>query len=54
MPRVKRIGEQSSEARQLAIQQAVEAVQEGKSLRSAATQFGIPKSTLNAHCSKFK
>lgn len=52
MPRVKRKGDQSSDARQLAIQNAVAAVQGGESIRNAA-RFDISKSTLHAHCSKF-
>ncbi len=52
MPRVKRIGDQSSEARKLAIQDAIAAVKGGQSLRGAAKKFGIAKSTLEAHYSK--
>ena len=52
MPRVKRKGDQSSDARQLAIKDAVAAVQRGESIRSAAQRFDITKSTLHAHYSK--
>ena len=52
MPRVQKKGEQSSEARQLAIQAAVAAVNGGESSRSAAKRFGIPRTTLQEHCSK--
>ena len=53
MPRVKRKGEQSSEARQLTMKAAVAAVKGGESVRSAANRFGIPRTTLQEHCSKF-
>lgn len=52
MPRVKRKGEQSSDAKQLAFKDAVAAIQGGESIRSAAQRFAIAKSTLHAHYSK--
>ena len=54
MPRVKRNGEQTSEARQLAIKDAVAAVKGGESVRSAAKRFDIPRTTLQEHCSKLQ
>ena len=52
MPRVKRKGVQSSKERELAIKAAKAAVQAGKSIRSAAREFGVPNTTLQTHCSK--
>ena len=52
MPKAEQKGEQSSEGRQVAIKAALEAVHAGKSVRSAAQEFGIPYSILRHHCSE--
>ena len=53
MPKRHRKGEQSSVERQQVIEAAVADVKGGKTIRKAAKLFGIPKSTLATHCSKF-
>ena len=54
MPRAKRKGEQSFEEKQIAIKAGVADVKGGESIRSAAKRFGIPRTTLQEHCSKLQ